>query len=58
MLQRGWSQESIVGANLEWPQGLKIASKIDNEPTEFIGNGLRYFGYASWAEKLHLPQAN
>ncbi|KAG9514313.1 MFS general substrate transporter, partial [Aureobasidium melanogenum] len=41
---QGWSQESIVGANLEWPQDLRIATKIDNEPTEYIKDGLRYFG--------------
>ncbi|KAG9567972.1 hypothetical protein KCU77_g2770, partial [Aureobasidium melanogenum] len=41
---QGWSQESIVGANLKWPQDLRIATKIDNEPTEYINDGLRYFG--------------
>ncbi|KAH0364808.1 MFS general substrate transporter, partial [Aureobasidium melanogenum] len=37
---QGWSQESIVGANLDWPQDLNIA----NVSGQYIGDGLRYFG--------------
>ncbi|KAG9944286.1 MFS general substrate transporter, partial [Aureobasidium melanogenum] len=37
---QGWSQESIVGANLEWPSHLGIQTK--DEPLE--GQHLRYFG--------------
>ncbi|KAH0271671.1 MFS general substrate transporter, partial [Aureobasidium melanogenum] len=37
---QGWSQESIVGANLDWPRDLNIVNVSD----QYIGDGLRYFG--------------